>query len=548
MTSLLQRLAAPVRVRGLRALPTVWTCRRCMATESRTYEDALRLLDTLPTNAAAKKLFSGATPTVPHEKNTESTPKAPHEENIESAEPIQHEWDFEDAEPIPDEENIDPHEESMKSAQPPPPSPHAAAVPEMLAWLARAGINPETLPLRAIHISGSKGKGSTAAYASAILRAGMKGKRVGTYTSPHLITVRERIALDGAPIAKELFARYFFEVWDKVGCTPETAPGGGGVSGTDGLLRPFFFRFMTILALHTFAREGIKDVVLECGIGGEYDATNVLPAKSVSATVVTHISDDHREMLGPDLEHITWHKTGILRKDVPVFVKPQGFSVLSVQRERAKEKGAVLEELRDAEVLPWDDEGSARPFDAKNRALAAAAALYHMRGSHRASPEDVGWMRDAMDEAVPRGRWEVFRDGPTTFYLDGAHTEGSVVGTAAWFARVSDPEKKRILLFNQQERDSVALLKPLVAAFEPNQFGEAYFSRNEVEEVTGKGMLGSQRAAKVWMMKARPGMKVMWERGVRAALGKIRGQEAEVLVTGSMYLVGAVLRVLEGEE
>src|SRR5699024_3318935 len=116
----------------------------------------------------------------------------------------------------------------------------------------------------------------------------------------HLVSVRERIQVDGDRLTRDLFARYFFEAWDAVGCAPEEDPGGGGLCA-DGRVRPFYFRFLTILAFHVFMREGIRDVVVECGIGGEYDATNVLPPSAVSASVITHLELDHVAMLGDTL-------------------------------------------------------------------------------------------------------------------------------------------------------------------------------------------------------------------------------------------------------
>lgn len=508
MTTLLRRLTATRRGGGLRGPPAAWICRRCVATQARTYDDALQLLGTLQTNAAAKQLFGNRRP------------------------------------------RTSVHQSASRTNYPArrPPSPHDAAIPEMLAWLSRAGIDPEALPLRAIHIAGSKGKGSTAAYASAILRAALGGgRRVGTYTSPHLVSVRERIALDGAPISRELFAKYFFEVWDAVGCPPERDPGGGGPPGEDGLVRPFFFRFMTILALHAFVREGVRDVVLECGIGGEYDATNVLPARCVSAAVLTHVAREHLDMLGPTKEDVAWHKAGIFRRGAPAFMRPQESSVMAVCRARAREAGARLVKVGDLEAERWAVEG-AGPFDAKNRALAAAAALHHLHGARHPTDEEAEWMAMAMRDARPRGRWEVLREGPTTFFLDGAHTPASVASTAAWFAARSDPRRKRVLVFNQQERDAVGLLTALVEGFGPEAFNEAVFTRNELEDVPGEGELRVQRKLAKRMRKLAPDTFACSRRGLRGSLRGIRGQEADVLVTGSMHLVGAVLKVLEGEE
>ncbi|KAG5648932.1 Folylpolyglutamate synthetase [Asterophora parasitica] len=91
------------------------------------------------------------------------------------------------------------------------------AIPEMVEYLGRIGYSPHDLnALNVIHITGTKGKGSTSAFTDSILRQALSGKKIGLYTSPHLVAVRERIRINGAPISEELFARYFYEVWDRL--------------------------------------------------------------------------------------------------------------------------------------------------------------------------------------------------------------------------------------------------------------------------------------------------------------------------------------------
>ncbi|KAK0745773.1 Mur ligase [Schizothecium vesticola] len=160
----------------------------------------------------------------------------------------------------------------------------------MLAALRHAGYTPASLAasgLRCVHVAGTKGKGSVSALVASILRQyrppTITGP-VGLYTSPHLVSPRERIVLDGAPISRDKFTRYFYEVWDRF----EGVEAG----------KPHYFRFLTILAFHTFSSEGVRDAVVECGIGGEYDATNVLAPEGTSAAVVTQLGVDHERMLG----------------------------------------------------------------------------------------------------------------------------------------------------------------------------------------------------------------------------------------------------------
>ncbi|KAH8158287.1 hypothetical protein CIB48_g9968, partial [Xylaria polymorpha] len=178
---------------------------------------------------------------------------------------------------------------------------NALAIPEMKAWLRRGGISASELAgsgLRCIHVAGTKGKGSVCAYLTALLTHSSSGEvagKVGTYTSPHLVSVRERIAINGVPISQDLFTRYFFAVWDA--CTEAARAEQKGDVSEDVLggpaTKPFYFRFLTLVALRAFLSEGVRSAVIECGIGGEYDSTNVLPAELITASVVAQLGIDH---------------------------------------------------------------------------------------------------------------------------------------------------------------------------------------------------------------------------------------------------------------
>lgn len=552
MTSLLRRIpAVPGRAcRSAGLLPRCSPRARRVATLSRTYDDAMQLLEQLQSNSIAKGLFNNASPASP--SASASSPSSV-----------------------------------------PSPSPNDRAIPEMQAWLTKADIDTTTLPFRAIHIAGTKGKGTTATLAASVLR---ERCLTGLYTSPHLVSVRERIQIDGSRLSRALFARYFFEAWDAVGCAPEEDPGGGGLCN-DGMVRPFYFRFLTILAFHVFMSEKIKDVVVECGIGGEYDATNVLPASAVSASVITHLELDHVAMLGDTLESIAWHKAGIFKPGVPAFTREHPAAVMDVLRARAEEKGAELIVVADSEAARWDARLAAGPFQKDNRALASAAANCHLY--KRLTPlhhKALERTKEAMRGARIRGRAEILRRGDAVFVLDGAHTPESVGGIAKWFAGWDRRKEKRVagmalklgaeeplmrsvffhgktdflreqreawvsdadwgkeserprhvLVFNQQERDAQALLEALLRAVPEWTFDEAIFTRNEEDgEGRDQGVQEGLAEAMRWLA---PGAKVSVCPNVGEALDKVRGMEGKtrVLVTGSMYLVGAVLKTIEGD-
>ncbi|KAF4464775.1 folylpolyglutamate synthase [Fusarium albosuccineum] len=441
---------------------------------------------------------------------------------------------------------------------------NALAIPEMRQWLRRAGYEPEDIArLRHIHVAGTKGKGSVSAFATGMLR---QYETVGTYTSPHLVSPRERIAIQGEPVSQDVFAEAVFEVWERLsdaakkdGMSAAEAEGPG--------TKPFFFRFMTILAWHIFLREKVDSVVLECGIGGEYDATNVVPREAVSAAVVTQLGIDHVAMLGDTVEKISWHKAGILKPGVRGFVRQidEMPSVRKVLQDRAAEKDAELVELDDAIVEQWGGVAGRLPgdFQKYNQALAVLAVREHlgMGSDPRTALLDLpGKMITGLREASLRGRCEVIQEERISWHLDGAHTKDSMREVAKWFVDTLGTDESAILIFNQQERDAAELLAILLDAVKEvsgreTVFSHAFFTRNDqerpVKEET-RDLAVQTRAARA-MSERTPNCITKTFDNIQDTIAETRkvasqgGSQPKVLATGSMYLVGGILRALEPE-
>lgn len=441
---------------------------------------------------------------------------------------------------------------------------NALAIPEMRQWLRRAGYEPNDLArLRHIHVAGTKGKGSVSAFATGMLR---QYETVGTYTSPHLVSPRERIAIQGEPVSQGLFAEAFFELWERFSDTAKkegmsTAEAEGPNS------KPFFFRFMTILAWHIFLREKVDSVVLECGIGGEYDATNVVPPEAVSVAVLTQLGIDHVAMLGDTVEKISWHKAGIFKPGVRGFVRKikEKPSVRRVLQERAVEKGAELVELDDALVEQWGGVPGRLPgnFQKYNQALAVLAVREHLgmdSDPDTALLELPDKMVQGLKEANIRGRCEVIQQGHIGWHLDGAHTKDSMQEVAKWFVAALGADESAVLVFNQQERDAAELLTVLLDAIRDasgreNIFSHAFFTRNDQE----KPVDGETRDLEVQLRVARtmderaPGCDTKTFDNIQDTVAEVRkiaeqgGSHQKVLATGSMYLAGGILRALEPE-
>jgi folylpolyglutamate synthase len=205
------------------------------------------------------------------------------------------------------------------------------SLPEMREWLRRINYSTSDLnKLNMIHVTGTKGKGSTCAFVSSILQHLYPSKRVGLFTSPHLKAVNERIQVNSTPIKEDLFARYFWDVWDRL-------ERSAVVEGLDKERKPVYFRFLTLMAWHAFLDLGVDTAVFEVGVGGEYDSTNIV--EKPTATGVTSLGIDHVTVLGNTLESIAWHKGGIYKQGVAALTVDQPAGALEVLRQRAEERG-----------------------------------------------------------------------------------------------------------------------------------------------------------------------------------------------------------------
>ncbi|KAH6651214.1 Mur ligase [Chaetomium tenue] len=404
---------------------------------------------------------------------------------------------------------------------------NALAIPEMLAWLSRAGLPPATLaasPLRCVHVAGTKGKGSVSALVAGVVGqyasppppssssgvggggGGGRGGGVGLYTSPHVLSVRERIVLNGAPIPREKLGR-----------------------------------------------------------------------EVVTAAVVTQLGIDHVSMLGDTVEKIAWHKSGVFKEGVKAFTRrlpEEQAAVMEVLRARAREKGAVLVEVTDEEVERWGGVEGARlqgPFQKYNMALAVYAAREHLLqtgvkfegcfGTDEWSLNDIPpEFVKGLKEAALRGRCEVFKgeDG-IEWHVDGAHTDDSLAGVGRWFGGRTGGDEVRILVFNQQERDPAPLLRALLAGVKgTTTFTHAIFTRNEEQKPEGEDRdLSTQTRAQETMREFDSTTETTVRNAVEPTIEQVKsiaaqarkdGKACKVLVTGSFHLVGAVLKLIDHVE
>uniref|UniRef100_H2Y663 Uncharacterized protein n=1 Tax=Ciona savignyi TaxID=51511 RepID=H2Y663_CIOSA len=198
--------------------------------------------------------------------------------------------------------------------------------------------NDDLNQLKIIHITGTKGKGSTCAFVDNILRK--HGVKTGFYSSPHLLEVRERIRVNGRPISTDLFTQYFWEVFDLLKLTEHNYE----------VKVPSYFYMLTALALYVFKHEHVSATILEVGIGGAYDCTNVVPNPVCCG--VASLGLDHTDLLGNTLGEIAWQKGGIFKRGATAFTVPQPDEGMKVLHQRADEVGADLKVAPPLESYP----------------------------------------------------------------------------------------------------------------------------------------------------------------------------------------------------
>uniref|UniRef100_A0A0E0K7Q8 Folylpolyglutamate synthase n=1 Tax=Oryza punctata TaxID=4537 RepID=A0A0E0K7Q8_ORYPU len=182
--------------------------------------------------------------------------------------------------------------------------------------------------MKVIHVAGTKGKGSTCTFTEAILRS--CGFSTGLFTSPHLMDVRERFRLNGVDISEEKFLKYFWWCWNKLKEKTD-----------DDIPMPTYFRFLALLAFKIFSAEQVDVAVLEVGLGGKFDATNVVEAPVVCG--ISSLGYDHMEILGNTLGEIAGEKAGIFKKGVPAYTAPQSEEAMIALKQRASDLGVSLQ-------------------------------------------------------------------------------------------------------------------------------------------------------------------------------------------------------------
>jgi dihydrofolate synthase/folylpolyglutamate synthase len=396
--------------------------------------------------------------------------------------------------------------------------------------------HPEAKLAPVVHVAGTNGKGSALAFLRAMLEAA--GNRVQVYTSPHLVRFHERIRLTGGPIAEPALVALL------EAC--ELANSEAPIT---------FFEITTAAAFLGFAREPADIVLLETGLGGRLDATNLIARPRVTA--ISPISVDHVQFLGASIEEIAFEKAGILKPGVPAVIGPQPAAALAVIEARAAEIGAPLHRCGHEWNVRGEDGGFVFEFGDDRRKYPAPV----LPGAHQIenaglalacaeSLEGFGLDAAARETGLARAEWpgrlQRLAGGPLAellpegweLWLDGGHNAAAGVALAreleTWNAR---PPRRRPplplhLIYGMLDtKGAQGFLRPLAPLAET------------LHAVAIPGQPASLSAEDAAGEAAQAGFQAQASESVAAALRSVAGNCApgRVLICGSLYLAGQVL-------
>lgn len=391
---------------------------------------------------------------------------------------------------------------------------------------------------RVIHVAGTNGKGSCCSMLQEILREA--GYKVGLYTSPHLVDYRERIRTDGQWIPQDAFAEALASVR---ACNDELVVAG--------YPHATFFEFLTAMAFVYFAEKMVDYVVLETGVGGRLDSTNII--EDPVACLITSISLDHTKVLGDTLTAIAGEKAGIIKPGVPVVAGENPEEVLEVIRQRASECGSVLTEATSCKLccLEETDQNMVlaplqKTDDLPERIELPMVGEYQLQNTASVlsvvrvlREQGLRISNDVVFEALKRvswpGRMQTETAAGRNLILEGAHNEDGAAWLGRYIGRRSEPVT--LVFSTLGKKDSTAVLKGIV---DNDKIAEILFAPIDDEfPLTADGFaevyqrLGLQIPYTVY-----DSVPEMMEATVSD------GTNRTIICAGSLYLVGEIMRWL----
>jgi len=363
--------------------------------------------------------------------------------------------------------------------------------------------NPEKT-YRVVHVAGTNGKGSTSAMIAAGLRAA--GVRTGLFTSPHLVEPTERIQIDGIPVTQAQFSRAFDVVHEAAGSLDLDA-------------HPSYFETVAAMAFWLFRELNVQTAVIEVGLGGRLDATNVVEP---ALTVITPIDMDHQVFLGETIEAIAGEKAGILKRGVPAVFARQRPEAAAVLDAKAAELGIPVKRAVDFEIRDLEIDARGSHFSGIECPLAGEHQVDNAVTAALAL-EMLGVSPKGIAETRWPGRLEHISPNPDIL-LDGAHNPAGVRALIRYLERFY-PDRKRWIIFGAMRDKAVAEMGAILFPLADELILTAADSPRSMmpEELAALAACGRAVA------------------NIGEALKMVAGEAAAddmIVITGSLFLVG----------
>ncbi|HCX65717.1 MAG TPA: bifunctional folylpolyglutamate synthase/dihydrofolate synthase [Eubacteriaceae bacterium] len=385
--------------------------------------------------------------------------------------------------------------------------------------------------VKCIHVAGTNGKGSTCNMISATLAK--NGYKTGLYTSPYLEVFTERIQINGKQIPKKDLAD-----------TTETVKKAIDRMVLDGNPVPSEFEIVTAIGFQYFYQEKVDIVVLEVGMGGRFDATNVIDTPVLS--IITTIAMDHVQYLGDTIEKIAFEKTGVIKKNIPVVVYPQAENVLQVIRNEAQKKNApiIIPNKENVSVEKYDLFGQQIFYQKKDSPFQDLHFTLSLLGAHQSMNAlvaltalekllEFGYRitRESIQAAMPSiqfpGRFEKLHENPTIF-IDGAHNISGFLSLETTLKTYFD-QKVDFVLGILEDKDYTAMVRILL----PYARSISTVTPNNPRALPAKSL--AENIEKTFDMKevrAYDSIKT-------AALDALASEPDDVVIfVGSLYMIG----------
>lgn len=393
--------------------------------------------------------------------------------------------------------------------------------------------------MKFIHVAGSNGKGSVCAYLSSILTTA--GKRTGLFTSPHLVDINERFQIEQQMVSDETFAEAFNEIMGAVRALLK--------KNQETFAHPTFFELLFLMGIYIFDKSDVEYVVLETGLGGRFDATNVIEKPLM--TVITSISLEHTEYLGNTYALIAGEKAGIIKEGCPVVYDGTRADVEEVILRQAEKMHAKTYAIRpDMYKILMNTQktidfsmntGYYLPMDISIGSVAEYQIMNAMEAVTAAQALDIGLTAEdihrGMENMCWQGRMETVLPG---VILDGAHNDSGVEEFVRTARKFQENTKVTVLFSCVKEKDYEGMIRTIC--------GNIQFERAVVTQIESERMVPSSELAGIFRkytdspVEEIPSVPEAFERAL-----SVRG-DGILFCVGSLYLVGSLKSLLRSRK